>query len=177
MWTYRAARPIRWFIFLLALPVFCQNVDVAVSAAGGVSGGDDQATVGVTGIGASIAFPHASKHRFQLDYLFQNARHDLKHHRHFLTGSYVVQAKAGAARPFFHIGGGVVHRRFDTRAFFPPDVAVSRTETDTSLAVLLGGGATIDVGKAFFIRPEVRLYTHVGPTWTVLPTLGVGWRF
>lgn len=89
--------------------------------------------------------------RFQFDYL--------KAGPHVITGSYVISGQTGRARPFFQIGGGWAQNG------------------DSSLAIVFGAGATIDVRRSFFVRPQVRLYGHVGPTLTVVPMVGFGWRF
>lgn len=167
----------RCVVLAVALPMCLLGADFAVSGGGGGSFGDDQRSVGVTAFGVSLGGPHVSKHRVQFDYSIHNAHFSSIERRQFFTASYVIQAQTGKTRPFFQAGGGIVHRRDEVQVFIPPDAITTRTETDTSFAAVFGGGATIDIGKSFFIRPEVRVYGHVGPTLTVLPTISVGWRF
>jgi hypothetical protein len=97
---------------------------------------------------AAAGFSVAVGGRISFDYLYTG--------RHFLTASYVLQSRVGRARPFFEVGAGVMN---------------------DSLAVLFGAGATVSLRERWFIRPHVRLYGHVGPTLTVLPSLAAGYRF
>jgi hypothetical protein len=165
------------FIFAISVfPAFAQRVDVAVVGGGGFAGGDDQDTNAVSAVGATIGFPYAGRHRVQFDYMFNHHHMSGSQNRHFITGSYAVQGSMGRTRPFFQIGAGMVVQTFDPffvgplgRRIDPPN--------DTSFAVVFGGGATIGLGRSFFIRPQVRLYGHVGPTLTLLPSVGFGWRF
>jgi len=160
----------------LIFPAFAQRADLSVVGGGGVSGGEDKETFGVTAVGASFGIPYSSRHRFQFDYLFNNlhggSAFNLPANRHFITASYVVQGKAGRTRPFFQIGAGVVHWTVEgtTKVLY-------LSESDTSFAAVFGGGATIDLGKSLFFRPQVRLYGNVGLTITIIPSVGFGWRF
>lgn len=52
----------------------------------------------------------------------------------------------------------------------------------TDPAALLGVGITIDLGRAAFIRPQLRTYIAPGAAGenvnvTLLPSVGLGWRF
>ena len=109
--------------------------------------GDDQDTKGHWALGVS-----ARVRRFGFDYL--------KAGPHFVTGSYVVGGQTGRTRPFFQAGAGL---------------ATSNGNTD--FAAILGAGVTIDFRRSLFIRPQVRLYFHGGPTVTVAPLVAFGWRF
>jgi hypothetical protein len=71
----------------------------------------------------------------------------------------------------------VVHQRFVTQRFISPGNVIAATEADTSLAVLFGAGAAVELGALFFVRPEIRLYGNVIPTLAILPCLGLGRRF
>lgn len=172
-------RHLTLFAWLLgsAIPALAQRADVSVVGGGGFAGGEEQDRHGVSAVGATIGFPYTGRHRIQFDYLFNKAYVGDSARRHFMTGSYVIQGAAGRTRPFFQIGAGIVHRTFRGYRVVGTTKTLWLDEKDTSLAVLFGGGATIDVGKSFFIRPQVRLYGHVGPTLTVLPSVGFGWRF
>ncbi len=135
------------------------GADLSVTAGGGISGGDDQARASGPAVGASFDW-----WRLRADYLF-NGVYPGGERRHFATLSWVWQARAGRARPFFQAGGGVVHR---SPQRYPPGA---------SRAVLLGGGVTVALGRSMYIRPQVRLYGHAGPTLTLLPGVAIGWRF
>jgi hypothetical protein len=98
----------------------------------------------------------------------------------FFTGSYLLQSQARRRRPFFQAGAGAINRRFHTAATFQDGTMVRyrhTVETDTSLALLLGAGATIDVGESRFVRPQLRVYMYVGPTFALVPPVGFGYRF
>ncbi|MGE5568067.1 MAG: hypothetical protein ACM3S5_03425 [Rhodospirillales bacterium] len=152
---------------VLALPAVAQQADLSIVGGGGFSAGDDQDTHGVSAVGLSFGFPYSGSHRIQLDYLFNNV-HGAIEDRHFATASYVLQGARGRTRPFFQIGAGVVRRTFR---------AGPLRANDTSFAAVFGGGATISVWESVFIRPQIRIYGHVGPTLTVLPAVSVGYRF
>lgn len=139
-----------------------------VSAIGGLGPTvGSQAPRFTTGGGASAAW--SSSQGLKLDYFFANTRgNDFK--RHFLTVSYVVQRRSGAARPFFQIGAGLLHGN-------RKDTLNAPSGGTNSVAAIIGGGLTFDVGHAFFIRPELRSYWYTGPSATVLPSVSAGWRF
>lgn len=162
----------------LTIPALAQRADIAAVGGGGFAAGDDQDTHGVTAVGATIGFPYSGRHRVQFDYLFNHPYTSGSENRHFMTGSYLIQARAGRTRPFFQIGAGVVVRTFQPFFVGAPEFA-RRIELsgDTSFAVVLGGGATVDIARSLFIRPQLRLYGHVGPTLTVLPSVALGYRF
>lgn len=162
---------------LLAAPLPGQFPDVGAVVGAGYSTGDDQDSAGVTAVGVSVGWPHSFRHRLQADYLLQNVRLDLSSRRHYFTGSYVLQLSPGRLRPFFQFGAGIVSRTFSTRSFLPPDSVFERSESESGFAVLFGAGATVDIGRPLFLRPQVRLYGHAGPTMTLLPALEVGFRF
>lgn len=161
----------------LVIPALAQRADVSVVGGGGFAGGEEQDTHGVSAVGATLGFPYTGRHRVQFDYLFNNAYLNDSAKRHFIIGSYVIQGSVGRTRPFLQIGAGIAHRTFQGYRVVGATKTLWFDEKDTSFAVLFGGGATIDVGKSFFIRPQVRLYGHVGPTLTLLPSVGFGWRF
>ncbi len=123
------------------------GVDVALTGGGGFSGGEETRTAAVSALGASVGAPLSC----QFDYLFMQRRH-------VLTGSYVIRGRTGGATPFFQIGAGIESRY-------------------AGLAVLIAAGATIDIGKSLFVRPQVRLYGLTGPTLTFLPAVALGRRF
>ncbi len=150
----------------LALPAVARQADLSIVGGGGSSAGDDQDTHGVSAVGLSFGFPYSGRHRIQFDYLFNNVHARGDENCHFATGSYVVQGTRGRTRPFIQIGAGVVRPTSSTYEW-----------SGTSFAVIFGGGATIGLWKSLFIRPQVRLYGHVGPTLTVLPSVAVGYRF
>jgi hypothetical protein len=79
---------------------------------------------------------------------------------HFVTGSYVFAGQTGRTRPFFQVGAGYAAAR-----------------SDGSIAIVFAAGATFDIRRNLFVRPEVRLYGHVGPTITIVPLVAFGWRF
>ncbi len=162
---------------LLAAPLRGQFPDVGAVVGAGYSTGDDQDSAGVTAVGVSVGWPHSFRHRLQADYLFQNVRLDPSSRRHYVTGSYVLQLFPGRLRPFFQFGAGMVSRTFSTRSFLPPDSIFERSESDFGFAVLFAAGATVDVGRSLFLRPQVRVYGHAGPTMILLPALEVGLRF
>lgn len=143
-------------IAILLTQVSVGAQDISLIGGGGFAAGEDSRTRAVSAIGVSAGAPFLSTHRVQFDYLFQGPAE----HRHFVTGSYVLQGKSGRSRPYFQVGAGVVS-----------------AEQDTSLAVVFGAGVTIDLWKSLFVRPQVRLYGHVGPTLTILPGVAFGWRF
>ena len=103
------------------------------------------------------------------------ARHAEK--SHFVTGSYVIQGSVGRSRPFFQAGAGIVHSSYRGYIQGSLNEKTPFEERETGIVVLFGAGATIDLGRSLFIRPQVRLYGHVGPTLTVLPGVAFGWRF
>jgi hypothetical protein len=165
-------------LFAFTIPALAQRADVAVIGGGGIAGGEEQNTHGVSAMGAAIGFPYAGRHRVQFDYLFNHPHTSGSENRHFITGSYLIQGQTGRARPFFQIGAGAVVQTYDV--FFVGAPGFSRrieAANDTSFAVVIGGGATVEMGRSFFIRPEVRVYGHVGPTLTVLPSVAFGYRF
>ncbi|HPQ16946.1 MAG TPA: hypothetical protein PLP04_17060 [Bryobacteraceae bacterium] len=152
---------------VLALPAVAQQADLSIVGGGGFSVGENQDTHGISAVGLSFGYPYAGNHRIQLDYLFNNV-HGTMEDRHFATASYVLQSARGRTRPFVQIGGGVVRRTFRGR---PPRA------NDTGFAGVFGGGATISVWESLYIRPHIQVYAHGGPTLTVLPCVGVGYRF
>ncbi len=152
---------------VLAVPALAQTADLSVVGGGGFSAGEEQDTHAVSAVGLSFGYPYSGRHRIQFDYLFNNVHGSIEN-RHFATGSYVMQGTRGRTRPFFQIGAGVVRRTFSTPLGWA---------NDTSFAAVFGGGATISVWESLFIRPQVRVYGHVGPTLTVLPSVAVGYRF
>ena len=159
-------------LLLLSFPALSQNLDVTVSGGGGF-----EAVSGITAVGASIGGPHISKHRWQLDYLFHNGYSRDERQRHLLTFSYVRQARSGRARGFLQAGGGIATLRYLDWNPWPPGSPAPQRKNTTGFASLLGGGVTIDVGQSFFIRPEIRLYSHSESVMILLAAVGVGRRF
>lgn len=152
-----------------------QSVDTALFGAfGGVSG--EGASTAAGGVGASVRLPSSSGHAIQGSYFFtklDGAVFDT----HFVTASYVRQAKAGRARPFLQAGAGVEIRRLDLSRFdIPPEASGRVSATRTDFALTIGGGASISLGKRFFIRPQLRAYLVVGPNLVLLPGVAIGWR-
>jgi hypothetical protein len=168
---------LRFIAFVVVLhPAFAQRADVSVIGGGGFAGGEEQDTHGVSAAGATVGFPYSGRHRAQFDYLFNHPHTGGSENRHFITASYVIQGSKGRTRPFVQMGAGVVVQTF-APFFVGPFGRRIESSSDTSFAVVFGGGATVDIGRSFFIRPQVRLYGHVGPTLTVLPSVAFGWRF
>jgi hypothetical protein len=167
------------FIALIALvcPALAQRADVSVVGGGGFVGGEEQDRHGVSAVGATMGFPYSGRHRLQFDYLFNHVHVDDSASRHFVTGSYVIQGAAGRARPLFQIGAGIVRDSFRGYQVVGTNKTLWFAGTDTSFAALFGGGATINLGKSLFVRPQVRLYAHAGPTLTILPSVALGYRF
>jgi hypothetical protein len=151
----------------LAFPAVAQQADLSIVGGGGLTAGDDQNTDAAAAVGVSFGFPYAGRHRIQFDYLFTDINDNIEN-RHFVTGSYVMQANRGRTRPFFQIGAGVVRRTYSSPFGFA---------NETNFAGVFGGGATIYLQESLFLRPQVRVYAHVGPTLTVLPSIGLGYRF
>jgi hypothetical protein len=170
-------RDIKFIFLLFALVVQALAQDISVAGAGGYATGEESRTRAVSAAGVSAGLPFASRHRIQFDYMFNNVP-GAPENRHFVTGSYVVQGKKGRARPFFQVGAGVVQRH--VQGYFT-DAASNSTiwvdDRETSFAVLLGAGVTVEVWRSLFIRPQLRVYGHVGPTLTLLPGVAVGWHF
>jgi hypothetical protein len=172
----------RLFAFtLLGLPALAQHGDISIVAGGGVSVAEDDERLSVAAVGASIGVPYSSRHRFQFDYLL-NSPHGgngfvIPANRHFLTASYVVQGRTGRTRSFFQLGAGIVYR--PKEGFRQPETnqVLYLGQSQTSFAAVLGGGATIDLGKSLFLRPQLRLYADAGLAATILPNIGLGWRF
>jgi hypothetical protein len=150
-----------------------QTVEIAGNASLGAVISDEGNPSTTGGVGASLGWPVNSKHKLQFDYDFAAVRFPFD--SHFLTASYVLQGKPSRVRPFFQIGGGVEIQKFDHPSFLPHGFPFDNTRTN--LALVFGGGASIDVGKRFFIRPELRSYAVFGPALFVLPMLTVGARF
>ena len=170
MWT-PTLKDLHRALLLLSFPALSQNLDVTVIGGGGI-----EAVSGITAVGASIGGPHISKHRLQLDYLFHNGYSRDERQRHLLTFSYVRQARSERTRGFFQAGGGIATLRYLDWNPWPPGSPAPQRKNTTGFATLLGGGVTIDVGQSFFIRPEIRLYSHK-VSGSMLATVGVGWRF
>jgi hypothetical protein len=133
-------------ISFLFLATLAHAADIGVVGGGGLSIGDDQDLAGHYALGVSARID-----RFQFDYL--------KAGPHFVTGSYVFSGGTPRARPFFQLGAGV-----------------AAGHGDSSFAAVFAAGATIDLRRNLFLRPQVRLYGHVGPTVTIVPLVAVGWR-
>ena len=158
------------FVFLSAI---LSAGDISVVAGGGAVKAEDESSRGTAVVGASAGWPYASRHRLQADYLYSSLSGTAAR-QHFLTGSYIVQGKQRRVRPFFQVGAGI--SVFDYAPFF----VGSRTfdiDSATGFAVVLGGGATVDIGERFFVKPQVRLYADEGLSASVLPMIGFGWRF
>jgi hypothetical protein len=150
-----------------------QTVEIAGNASLGAVISDEGNPSTTGGVGASLGWPVNSKHKLQFDYDFAAVRFPFD--SHFLTASYVLQGKPSRVRPFFQIGAGVEIQKFDHPSFLPRGFPFDNTRTN--LALVFGGGASIDVGERFFIRPELRSYAVFGPALFVLPMLTVGARF
>ncbi len=160
----------------MAIPAFPQRTDVSAVAGGGFSIEEEGGTSGIVAVGASAGFPYDGRHRLQFDYMFHEVLARTEQ-RHFLTGSYMIQKKAGRTRPFFQIGCGLAIRKLQVQAQGPGGPIFVRDDWENALGVVLGGGATVDLGRSLFIRPQFRIHGHVGPTLTLLPSMAVGWRF
>jgi hypothetical protein len=150
-----------------------QTVEVAGNAALGALISDEGNASSTAGVGASVAWPANSNHKIQFDYGFADVRFPFD--SHFLTVSYVLQGKSPGVRPFFQIGAGAEIQKFEDPPFLPPGFPFDNSKTN--FALVFGGGASIDLGKRFFIRPELRSYAVFGPAVFLLPMLTVGARF
>ncbi len=151
-----------------------QTTEVAGNAGLGALISDEGANASSTGsLGASIGWPANSNHKIQFDYSFADVRFPFD--SHFLTVSYVLQGKSPGVRPFFQIGAGAEIQKFEDPPFLPPGIPFDNSKTN--FALVFGGGASIDLGKRFFIRPELRSYAVFGPAVFLLPMLTVGARF
>ena len=150
-----------------------QTVEIAGNASLGAVISDEGNPSTTGGVGASVGWPVNSNHKLQFDYNFAAVRFPFD--SHFLTASYVLQGKSPGVRPFFQIGAGVEIQKFDDPPFLPPGFPFDNSKAN--LALVFGGGASIDLGKHFFIRPELRSYAVFGPAVFLLPMLTVGARF
>lgn len=156
-------------------PLAAQNLEIAGGAGYGILLADDFDRSGVGGPAVSIAAPAGGRHKVQFDYFFADVSR-FSFNSHFLTVSYVLQKKSPGVRPFFQVGAGVEVQKFE-RPDFPLPPFVSFTSSTTNFALLLGGGVSIDAANGFFVRPEIRTYSVVGPAIYLMPMLSVGWRF
>lgn len=168
-------------LFLLcAACLQAQATDVAVVGGVGVSGGEEQDSTAITAVGASWGIPVATHHRFQADYLFHRVSSSLEN-RHFVTASYVRQGTGPRTRPFFQVGAGIITQTFGAFGRLPspltPQFSGVQIPSDTSFALVLGTGVSITLPHQLYVRPELRLYAHVGPTLTLLPAVAFGYRF
>lgn len=151
--------------------------DISVGAGGGAGEGDDVQRFGVYAVGFTAGWPHATRHRIQADYRFLRQPGEDGNRSHFVTAAYVLQSTNGRARPFFEAGAGLVHRRTSGQVSSSPGSPVRFHETDNSLALLAGTGATVELSSRFFLRPEVKIYGYVGPSVAVISGLSFGWLF
>jgi opacity protein-like surface antigen len=173
------ARPFAFgfLLFLLASSLTAargQTLEIAGGGGYGVLFSENTDRSGVGGPALSFAGPADSKHKVQFDYFFGNVS-SFSFDSHFLTASYVWQGRAPGVRPFFQVGAGVEVQKFERPPFGGPGSFFRSSQTN--FALLLGGGASIDVSDHLFVRPELRSYSVVGPAIFLVPMLIVGWRF
>ncbi|MEJ5369963.1 MAG: hypothetical protein WHT08_16745 [Bryobacteraceae bacterium] len=159
------------FLSVLSSPLRAQNLDFTLRGGGGIAW--KSAT---TAFGTSLGGPYLSKNRLQFDYLFHNAYNKYEERRHILTLSYMRQASSGRVRGFFQVGAGLASLHSLNWSSGPQNSSIPTETSGTSVATLLGGGATIDLRRSLFLRPEFRLYSH-DVEGIFLFTIGVGWRF
>ena len=173
------------FLPLMAGAIHAQGLEVSGNGGFGVAERDGYGLPGVPSAGVSIGWPSNTSGKIQFDYGFSHIERKSVgagpglYNRHFFTGSYVRQLRAGRVHPFVQGGAGVqyetnnlnsqVQRDFDSNAF------------RTVFAGVVGAGVTIPVGRGFFLRPQFRTYIAPGRDRTVNVTalflLGAGWRF
>ncbi len=171
----------RGFIPILALILMAgprssltgQTLELAGNASLGALISDEGNASSTGGFGASVGGPVHSRHKIQFDYSFADVRFPID--SHFLAVSYVLQKQSPGVRPFFQIGAGTEIQKFHRPSFLPP--AFPFDDRKANFALVFGGGASIDLGERFFIRPELRAYAVFGPAVFLLPTLTVGAKF
>jgi hypothetical protein len=168
------------FISLLmsfSISISARAADLAAVGGAGAGFGERPDRGRLAAAGMSVGFPVSTEnHGVQLDYLvgrFTNRAES----RHFVTASYMAQWRTGRARPFLQTGAGIGTRALRIESRLPSGQIFARTDLETVPMFLLGGGATIDLSRSIFIRPQLRLYAPIGPTLTLLPAVSVGWRF
>ena len=81
-------------------------------------------------------------------------------------GGLRIQGKGPRVRPFFDIGIAGGHAE-GTRKFYSSNVG----------GMVLGGGATVFVGKRWYVRPEVKMAVLSIGAVTAMFSTGVGYRF
>ncbi len=163
-------KSILFCLFSAALtPIYAQNAEIGATAGFGVTAGEDIGRSFTSGGGASLKWI-PGLHGLGMDYFYANSRRGGVNNRHFVTGSYVVQQRAGTTRPFFQVGVGIL-RQTAKNPFDGP------ASGDTDFALTLGAGAAIYVRPSIAIRPELRTYWFVGPSISLVPTVTVAWRF
>ena len=165
---------------LFLSPALAQDLDLSVVAGVGGFAGDEAKKGGVAAVGASVGFPYDSKHRFQFDWLSNKLLGGSQGNEaiFYLTGSYVIQSTRSRIRPFLQIGAGLARVKHLSWSLLPNIGTITNPEKRrNSGAVIFGVGTTVRLKKSLFLRPQVRVYGHVGPTFAVVPSLGIGWRF
>lgn len=178
LWSNTHMRVLRSMVLIsFSISASAQRADLAAVGGGGAGFGERRDRGGLAAAGVSVGFPvSAENHRVQLDYLLGRFT-SRGESRHFITGSYVAQLSMGRTRPFLQIGAGVGTRTLRIESQMPSGSTFARTDVETVPMFLFGGGATIDLSRSVFIRPQLRLYAPIGPTLTLLPVVSVGWRF
>jgi len=196
-------------IFLVVSPVVGQNLEPSLEVSGlasyGWEFGADNPTTDQSLYGASFGWQSAGRSGIVVDYGHGDFEPPpvclrpaapsgdqicfrFNYDRHWLSGSYRVQALRDRVKPFFQAGLGAVWTRPEVAGDSRPVRVVligepftlppgpGRTKS-TDLAVVLGVGATIELGRNFFVRPQARTYGYKGPTF--MSTLGIaaGLRF
>jgi hypothetical protein len=156
---------------VLIFPALAQRADVSVVGGGGVVVAEEGAGT-ASRPWSTISSPHRAPSG-PARCLFQRPPNGSENH--FITGSYVLQGGDGRTRRS-SVRGGCCSADL-SRASAPGLSRRVEPAADSSFAVVLGGGATVDIGHSLFIRPQFRVYGHVGPTLTFLPSVGFGWRF
>ena len=139
-----------------------QHLEASGFAGYGWQAGDDQQKIGKGSYGASFGWQSTGRSGVVVDYAYADFA-PRSYDRHWLTGSYRLQATTRRVRPFFQAGMGAMWTR--------------NNSTATDIAVVLGVGATIEARSSFFVRPQFRTYGYVGPTLMNVFGVAAGFRF
>jgi hypothetical protein len=157
-------------------PGFAQSFEASANGGYGVAERTGFGIPGVPCAGATFAW----RDRVQFDYSFGHFTPGvIDYNRHFFTGSYVIQPHGRRIRPFLQFGGGIEYETNNANQVV--NRAFASNDFRTAFAGVVGAGVTIEIGRAFFVRPQFRTYLAPGPNRTVdvtaFPTLAFGWRF
>jgi len=162
-------------------PAAERRVELSANAGYGSRTSDEGGKKGVSALGVTLGWRSPGSHDFEFGYLLMDIKVGMSERWHLLSVGYVVQSRSERVRPFFRVGvaGGV--ERSGPRAPSPgvPASVYGRIFTSTRGGLFVGAGATVDVRKAFFIRPQLNCYLLAGGGLNrlILPSVAVGWRF